>query len=362
MPSSPSQVAGQSGVAESSAVIDNPRLRTRARVGLRLRVALPLLMIGLIIAFLIGLYVGYQPLSVTALKTDPIARAVFFRLRLPRVVMAGLVGASLAMVGAALQALFRNPLADPFTLGVSGGASLGASVAIAFGLGLNLIGVPFIFVAAFIGASVSVLLVYRLARSGGGVMLPGALLLAGVVLNLSASAGVLVIQYLASYGRALQILRWLIGSLDVVGFDLIWKMLVFLVPGWLVLIAHARDLHLLATGEEESAASLGVDVRRTERMVFLASSLIVAVTVSVGGAIGFVGLIVPHAARLVFGQDVRVLLPASFLLGATFLILADTLARVAISPGELPVGAITALMGGPVFLLLLKRQQRYSAM
>ena len=193
-------------------------------------------------------------------------------------------------------------------------------------------------------------------------MLPGALLLAGVVLNLSASAGVLVIQYLASYGRALQILRWLIGSLDVVGFDLIWKMLVFLIPGWLVLIAHARDLHLLATGESDSAASLGVDVRRTERMVFLASSLIVAVTVSVGGAIGFVGLIVPHAARLVFGQDVRVLLLASFLLGAAFLILADTLARVAISPGELPVGAITALMGGPVFLLLLKRQQRYSAM
>jgi iron complex transport system permease protein len=335
---------------------------TRARVGVRLRVALPLLVLGLIIAVIVGLYIGYQPLSIAAIQTDPIARAVFLRLRLPRVIMAGLVGASLAMVGAALQALFRNPLADPFTLGVSGGASLGASVAIAFGLGLNLVGVPFIFIAAFIGAAISVLLVYRLARSGGGVMLPGALLLSGVVLNLSASAGVLVIQYLASYGRALQILRWLIGSLDVVGFDLIWKMLVFLIPGWLVLVAHARDLHLLATGEEESAASLGVDVRRTERMVFLASSLIVAVTVSVGGAIGFVGLIIPHAARLVFGQDVRVLLPASFLLGAAFLILADTLARVAISPGELPVGAITALMGGPVFLLLLKRQQRYSAM
>src|SRR5436190_10269033 len=280
MPLSPSQVVGQSDAAELNAVIYNTHPGRRARVGLRLRVALPLLIIGLIIAFLIGLYVGYQPLSLAALKTDPIARAVFFRLRLPRVVMAGLVGASLAMVGAALQALFRNPLADPFTLGVSGGASLGASVAIAFGLGLNLVGVPFIFIAAFVGASVSVLLVYRLARSGGGTMLPGALLLAGVVINLSASAGVLVIQYLASYGRALQILRWLIGSLDVVGFDLILKMLVFLIPGWLVLVANARDLHLLATGEE-SAASLGVDVRRTERMVFIASSLIVGVTVSV---------------------------------------------------------------------------------
>jgi iron complex transport system permease protein len=229
------------------------------------------------------------------------------------------------------------------------------------GLGVSFAGVPVVFLAAFSGAGLSVLLVYRLARSGGGVILPGALLLAGVVLNLCASAGVLLIQYLASYDRALQILRWLVGSLDVVGFDLGTRMLVFLVPGWLVLGAYARDLHLLATGEE-SAASLGVDVRRTERIVFVACSLIVGVTVSVGGAIGFVGLIVPHAARLLFGQDVRILLPASFLLGSAFLILADTLARVIVSPGELPVGAITALMGGPVFLWLLRNQRRYSAM
>lgn len=349
------------GSAVSGAVINEPRPSPRARSAVRLRVALPLLIGGLIIVILLGLYVGYQPLDLAALKSDPIARAVFIRLRLPRVLMAGLVGASLAMVGAALQALFRNPLADPFTLGVSGGAALGASIAIAFGLGLSVAGVPLIFVAAFAGAVLSVLVVYWLARSGGNVMLPGALLLAGVVLNLCASAGVLVIQYLAAYGRALQILRWLIGSLDVVGFDLIWKMLIFLVPSWLVLIAYGRDLHLLATGEE-SAASLGVDVRRTERIVFLATSLIVGVNVSVGGAIGFVGLIVPHAARLIFGQDVRVLLPASFLLGAAFLILADTLARVVISPVELPVGAITALTGGPVFLLLLRKRQRYSAM
>src|SRR6266487_853488 len=220
-------------MTESRTIVDPPRATNRARVGVRLGIALPLLILGLVVAFLVGLYVGYQPLDLAALKSDPITRAVFFRLRLPRVLMAGLVGASLAMVGAALQALFRNPLADPFTLGVSGGASLGASIAIAFGLGLSLVGVPLIFIAAFVGAAVSVLLVYRLARSGGGVMLPGALLLAGVVLNLCASAGVLVIQYLAAYGRALQILRWLIGSLDVVGFDLIWKMLIFLVPGWL---------------------------------------------------------------------------------------------------------------------------------
>src|SRR5947207_2319412 len=256
MPLSPRNVKlSEAELIKSRATVDKPSPGNRPRVGVRLRIAL-FLNVGLMVAILIGLYVGYQSLSLVALKSDPIARAVFFRLRLPRVLMAGMVGASLAMVGVALQALFRNPLADPFTLGVTGGASLGASVAIAFGLGLNLAGVPLIFIAAFGGATVSVLLVYRLARSGGGVILPGALLLAGVVLNLSASAGVLIIQYLASYGHSLQILRWLIGSLDVVGFDLIWKMLVFLIPGWLVLIAHARDLHLLATGESESAASL----------------------------------------------------------------------------------------------------------
>ena len=325
------------------------------------RVVIAVLVMTLVASILIGLCVGYRGISLEALQSDPVARAVLLRLRLPRVLMAALVGASLALVGAALQALFQNPLAEPFTLGVSGGASLGASLTIALGLGVNILGVPIIFVAAFAGAALSVLLVYRLARSGAGVMLPGALLLAGVVLNLCASACVLVIQYIADYNRALQILRWLIGSLDVVGFDLLWRMSILLLPGWLILGAYARDLHLLATGEE-SAASLGVDVPKTERIVFVASSLIVGVTASVGGAIGFVGLIVPHVARLLFGQDVRLLLPASFLLGATFLVLADALARVAIAPSELPVGAITALLGGPVFLLLLRRQRRYSAL
>jgi iron complex transport system permease protein len=337
------------------------RTGSTIRTRVHLRVVIPILFVVLILSVLVGLYIGYQPIDFHELQTDPIARAVLFRIRLPRVIMAAIVGASLATVGAALQALFRNPLAEPFTLGVSGGASLGASIAIALGLGVNVAGVPIIFIAAFLGAALSVVLVYRLARSAGGVMLPGALLLAGVVINLCASACVLVIQYLADYNRALQILRWLVGSLDVVGFGLVWRMLIFLIPGWIILGAYGRDLNLLATGEE-SAASLGVDVPRTERIVFVASSLIVGVTVSVGGAIGFVGLIVPHAARLLFGQDVRVLLPASFLLGAAFLVLADTLARAVISPGELPVGAITALLGGPVFLLLMRRQRRYSAM
>lgn len=333
--------------------------RLRAHGSARLRYAIPLLLLGLIAALCIGLYTGYQKLDLTALRSDPVARILFFRLRLPRVIMAAIIGASLAMVGAALQSLFRNPLAEPFTLGVSGGAALGASLAIVLGLGASVIGVPLIFLAAFAGSGMAVFVVYRLARTGG-VVLPGSLLLSGVVLNLCASAGVLVLQYIADYTRSLQILRWMMGSLDVVGFDLIWKVLIFLAPCWLLLLAYARDLHLLAIGEE-SAASLGVNVRRTERMIYVISSLMIGVTVSVGGTVGFVGLIVPHAARLLFGQDVRVLLPTSFLLGAAFLIIADAIARVVVSPGELPVGVVTALAGGPVFLWLLRNRRRYSA-
>ena len=326
----------------------------------RLPRALLLLAFVLALSTAVALRAGYEPIAFADLSGAEMARLLFFRLRLPRVLMAGMVGASLAMVGASLQALFRNPLAEPLTLGVSGGGALGASVAIAFGFGAKVAGVPFIFLAAFAGSGAAMLVVYRLARTGAVVM-PGALLLAGVVLNFVAASFVVVIQYFTDYSRALQILRWTIGSLDVVGFDLIWRMLIFLVPGWIVLALMARDLHLIAL-DEETAASLGVNVRRSERLVYAASSMIVGVTVAVGGTIGFVGLIVPHAVRLLFGEDVRVILPCSFLLGAAFLMLADAVARTVLGVGELPVGAITALAGGPVFLWLLRRQQRLAAM
>lgn len=328
--------------------------------GVRLRRALLWLSLVLLASTLLALWVGYQRLDFAALWTDERARFLFFGLRLPRVLMAGVVGASLGVVGAALQAMFRNPLAEPLTLGVSGGGALGASVAIAFGMGSRVAGLPVVFVAAFLGACASVVVVYRLARTGATV-LPGALLLAGVVVNTVAAAGVVVLQYFADYSRAMQILRWMIGSLDVIGFDLVWRMLIFLVPGWAVLLALTRDLHLLAV-DEETARSLGVNVARSERLVYVASSLVVGVTVAVGGTIGFVGLIVPHAVRLLFGEDVRVVMPCSFVLGAAFLMLADAVARTALGAGEMPVGAITALAGGPVFLWLLRRQQRYAAM
>src|SRR5262249_45821350 len=163
--------------------------------------------------------------------------------------------------------------------------------------------------------------------------------LSGIVMNLCASAGVLLMQYLADYTRAMQVLRWMMGSLDVVGFGLLWRMLLFLLPGWLLLFAHARELNLLAIGDE-SAAALGFDIDRVRRRVYIAASLIVGVTASVGGSIGFVGLIVPHIVRLLFGQDLRLVLPASFLLGAAFLMLADAAARTVLAPSELPVGIL----------------------
>jgi len=311
------------------------------------------------VATLFALSTGYQPIEWSQLQTDEIARTIFFRLRAPRVVLGLLVGGSLAGVGAALQALFRNPLASPFTLGVSGGGALGASVAIALGFGANIAGIPLVFIFAFAGSIAFVAIVYRLA-SAGTVVMPGTLLLAGVVLNLIAGAGVLMIQFVTDYTRALQILRWMVGSLDVIGMDLVWRMLIFLVPGMAFLLSTTRDLHLIAM-DEESAAALGVDVRRVERSVYAASSLVVGVSVAVAGPIGFVGLIVPHAVRLLFGEDLRIVIPCSILLGAAFLVLADAFARSLLGASELPVGAVTALIGGPLFLILLSHRRRYAA-
>jgi iron complex transport system permease protein len=328
--------------------------------GARFWRALLVLTALLAVLAILGLWAGSRRIDFAALRSDEVMRVLFFRLRLPRVVMAALVGSSLAVTGAALQALFRNPLADPATLGVSGGGAVGAAIAIALGWQERVSGVPLVFLASFAGALGAFLLVHRISRAGS-LLLPGALLLAGVVVNLIASAAVLTIQYVTDASRALQILRWIIGSLDVIGFDIIWRMLLFLVPCWLVLLAFARDLHLLAMGED-TAASLGVNVARTEVVVHLVCSLLVGVTVAVGGAIAFVGLIVPHAVRMLFGEDVRIVLPGSLLLGAAFLIAADLVARTALDPNELPVGAITALLGGPAFLWLLHRRQRYSAL
>ncbi|MBV9762822.1 MAG: iron ABC transporter permease [Acidobacteriaceae bacterium] len=326
--------------------------------GRRLAAALGILTMVLLASMVVGLLTGSQHIELGRVLSDSMSRTLFFRLRLPRVLMGLAIGASLAVTGAALQALFRNPLADPYTLGVSGGGALGASAAIALGWSARVLGVPLVFAASFAGAMLAVGSVRAIARRGA-VVLPGALLLSGVVVNLIAGACVLTIQYLTDPESALRILRWLIGSLDVVGLAPVGRMAMVLAPAWVALLALSRQLNLLAI-DEDTAATLGVDVRRCERIVHTLCALVVGVAVSAGGAIGFVGLIVPHAVRAIFGEDLRILLPGSLLGGAAFLILADALARVALPASELPVGAVTGLMGGPLFLWLLHRQQRFS--
>lgn len=324
----------------------------------RLLKLIVLLVLLLAASTAIALAVGRQRLDLTALWSDPFARTLFFRLRLPRVLLGLLIGGSLAVTGAALQALFRNPLAEPYTLGVSGGGALGASVAIALGWTARIAGIPFLFIASFAGAILAVTLVRVIARTGA-IVLPGALLLAGVVVNLISAAAVLTIQYVVDPSSALRILRWIIGSLDIVGLEPVGRMFLLLLPAWIALLALSRQLHLLAI-DEDTAGTLGVNVARCELAVHLLSSFIVGVTAATGGAIAFVGLIVPHAVRLLFGEDLRIVLPGSLLMGAAFLVLADALARTLLSSGELPVGAITGLLGGPAFLWLLRRRQQYS--
>jgi iron complex transport system permease protein len=326
----------------------------------RVAKALVILTLVLIASIAVGLAVGAQRIDPASLFADSFSRTLFFRLRLPRVLMGLVIGASLGVTGGALQALFRNPLADPYTLGVSGGGAVGASIAIALGWSARIFGIPLVFATSFVGAMLAVSLVRTIARTGA-VVLPGALLLSGVAVNLVSAAGVLTIQYLTDPTSALRILRWMIGSLDVVGLEPIRRMLLVLAPAWLAVLAFSRQLNLLAI-DEDTAATLGVNIRRCEMMVHALCALIVGVTVSAGGAIGFVGLIVPHAVRLMFGEDLRIVLPGSLLLGAAFLILADALARTVLPSTELPVGAITGLLGGPVFLWLLRRRQQYSAM
>jgi iron complex transport system permease protein len=278
---------------------------------------------------------------------------VLFVYRIPRVLAAALAGAGLAAAGVAFQAVLRNPLATPYTLGVSSGGALGAVIAIRLGLDATL-GAVALPACAFAGALGTVALVYRIARLGRA--LPAAtLLLAGVTVSFVAGACMMFLQYRSDYTQSYRIVRWLMGGLDLAHPGVLWQEAPLLL-GLLGLQWYARDLNALAAGPE-AAASVGVEVAGTVRAVYVAASLIVGAVVSVAGPIGFVGLVVPHALRQLLGPDHRVLLPASILGGAAFLVICDTIARTAFAPDELPVGVLTAMIGGPFFLALLMRRK-----
>jgi iron complex transport system permease protein len=280
---------------------------------------------------------------------------IVWRVRLPRVALAALVGACLAVAGVLFQALLRNPLADPFVLGVSGGAAVGGIAAMSLGatLGFGYAAVP---PAAFAGAMLTTFVLYAVAGSGGRVS-GTHLLLTGVVFNAFASAAIVFLASLSGLTESASIFLWLIGSLSATRIDVAPWVLLFLVAGLATALPSARNLNLLALGEE-SAQQLGVDVGRQQRVLLVATSLMVGAAVAVAGLVGFVGLIIPHLLRLALGPDHRLLLPAAALGGAAFLVLCDTVARTLLGGRELPVGAITALAGGPLFLFLLRRHHQ----
>ena len=280
---------------------------------------------------------------------------IVLQIRLPRVILGVFVGAGLATAGALLQALLQNPLADPFVLGISGGAALGGVGALALGAGFGIAGalVP---VAAFGGALAATALLYAIA-GGAGRAPAHTLLLVGVIFNAFASSVIVFVTSAVDLSRVAGLFLWLIGSIRLVDTWMIGAVGILLVAGLAVGLHDAYALNVVSQGDEV-ASHLGVDVVAVRRRVLLATALMIGASVAVSGLIGFVGLIVPHLVRLVAGPDHRLLVPASALLGAAFVTIADTLARTVMAPTELPVGAFTSLVGGPLFLYLVRRELR----
>ncbi|MSQ29965.1 MAG: iron ABC transporter permease [Dehalococcoidia bacterium] len=276
---------------------------------------------------------------------------IVLQVRLPRVLTAGVAGAALACAGATYQGVFRNPLADPYLLGVASGAALGAAIAIASPLGVDAYGFGWVPLLAFVGAASAVVLAYAAARIGSTVS-NTTLILAGIAI--ASVAGAITSFILLTGGdQARAIFGFLFGSFNTANWQRLLIALPYLALGSVVVAAHARMLNVLQL-DDEQAAQLGVDVGRTKIVLLAAASLVAATAVAMAGVIGFVGLIVPHAVRMLWGGDYRRLLPLAALTGAAFLIGADVVARVALRPQEVPVGIVTALVGGPCFLLLMR--------
>jgi iron complex transport system permease protein len=335
----------------------NPKLTPKRWV-----LTLLALLVFLVAAVLASLFFGRPQIGVLDAILDPDnagrSREMLLKLRLPRVGAGIIVGGSLGICGAVLQALLRNPLAYPHILGISGGAAVGGITARLFGFSVISFGgilLPGGAITAFAAALASTFLVYGLARVRGRLE-PVTLILVGVVFNSFAAALILFLFAFADMREARSILFWMVGSLDFVNRHLLGWVVLFSLAGAGYLMTMARALNVLTLGDEV-AESLGVPVERTRFTAFVITALVVGSVVSLCGMIGFVGLIIPHIFRLLFGSDHRTLLPASFLGGAIFLVLADLCARSLLAPVQIPVGVLTAFCGGPFFLYLLKRHR-----
>jgi iron complex transport system permease protein len=322
----------------------------------------------LLAALLVGVLVGPVNLGVANVVRGTFAHvfglhsplsgsddAILWELRLPRVILAALVGGTLACAGAAYQGVFRNPLADPYLLGAAAGAGLGATIVVAYAPATALTG-DLLPVGAFAGAAVAVVLAYALGRSAGIAAGPAALVLAGVTIASFLTALQTFVQQ-QHVDTVQEVYSWLLGRLATSGWRDVGIVLPYAVVAWIVIIAHRRLLDVLSVGDDEAAA-LGVNVARVRLLVVAAATVATAAAVAVAGLIGFVGIIVPHTIRLLVGGSYRLLVPLSIIVGAGFLVFSDVIARTILSPAELPIGVVTAFFGAPFFAVVLRTSRR----
>lgn len=333
------------------------KLLTKKKLVIQISLAAVILLAVMVCCTLIGA----ESVSLTKAFSNPSASfnidyEILIRVRLPRIILAAIVGAALACSGVVFQGLLRNPLADPYILGVSSGAGLGAMIAVIAGLNATILGRSPIAACAFIGALLTVWLVWTIGRLTGKSHVTG-LLLAGVVVNAFFSAVIMFLTSIAKSDQVFSTIFWLMGNMTEENFLVLWLNAGLIITGVIALFLLAPKLNAISFGTDD-AQSMGVNTKTTQALAFAIAAMITAIAVSLSGLIGFVGLIVPHSVRLIFGPDHRRLIPLSSLLGAIFLIVADTIARVIVAPAQLPVGVVTALIGGPFFLLLLIKYTR----
>ena len=333
------------------------KLLTKKNLALEITISAIILLIVMLCCTLIGA----EKVSLTNAFAEAsdgfnIDHEILIKVRLPRIILAAIVGAALACSGVVFQGLLRNPLADPYILGVSSGAGLGAMIAVIAGLNVTILGRSPIAACAFIGALLTVWLVWSIGRLTGKSHVTG-LLLAGVVVNAFFSAVIMFLTSIAKSDQVFSTIFWLMGNMTEENFLVLWLNAGLIITGIAGLFLLGPKLNAISFGQQD-AQSMGVNTKTTQALAFAIAAMITAVAVSLSGLIGFVGLIVPHSVRLIFGPDHRRLIPLSSLFGAIFLIIADTIARIAVAPAQLPVGVVTALVGGPFFLLLLIKYTR----
>ena len=310
-----------------------------------------ILFIGAVAVLCIAPFLGMEFIAPSELVSNQFQQNIFWSLRVPRVLTGFIAGAGLSLCGMVFQALFRNPLADPFTLGVASGASCGAAFMILSGVTGVFLGIPLVSAGAFMGSVIAIVLVFGLSTLRKNST-PLTMLLAGVAVSFLFSSLLMFLQYISSLRDSFQIVRWLMGGIEVFGYDALISMTPMVIITALVIGTKLPELDQLLSGED-IARSRGVNVAVTKYTLLLITTFQIGSIVSICGPIGFVGLMIPHICRILFSSRHKILGPAAFLMGGTFLVMCDTVARVVIAPAEMPVGILTALLGGPFFLWLL---------